>query len=903
MGRAAELAALTARLEAALAGEPGAVLLAGEPGIGKTRLASELERLAGARAVPVLWGGCSEDRGAPTYWPWRRIVRSWRASGGEVPASLAALDGPPPPHAAAGPAERFALFDAVGGFLAAAAAPAGLVLVLDDLQWADPDAVALLAHVAREPGARLLLIGTCRPAELRTPLNAVPGTRLDLRGLAEDEVARLTGDAAAAAGLTARTGGNPFFVTALGTAPGSVPGSVRDVVARRVARLPADCRQALGWVAVAGRECDAGLVAGLAGQLGSGPPADPFAVLAPALAEGVLLRTGSRVRFPHDLVREALLLDLPDRSAIHAALARTLAPRAADPDVLPELAGHALAALPSGDRDTALRWARDAGELALRTLAHAEAARLLGRVLDERADPPAERLALLLRTAEVLGWSHAIGAASERAVEAAALARKLGDVEGLARAALVLPAVSEFEWLRLSGPWAAEALAALPEADSALRARLLAQHAHAHALAGDTAVMDRISAEALAMAERLDDPRALADALRARQLARAGPDGNAERLELGTRLLTLADRTGDPDDALWGRLWRFDALLQAGRVDEAEAEVERLAPLVARLRRPLAEVHLLRCRIAPLFGRGRWAELHALNREVEELGVEGGHEGVRLTAMAVRYLVAVQTGDDEADRADLLAIAAAASAPQALLIQANIALWYVTDGRRDLAVPWYRRIPPTGSPRIPNYSSLVVEACRAVVATELGDRAAAEACYLWLRPHADLHLVGGAGAITTSGSMQFAAGVAAIGAGRSEEAVRHLRRAVEINAAARLDPFTAAAQARLAEELRRRDHRADRAEAEELARAALATARLLGLKPLLARLEQTGSGPLSAREAEIAAFVAQGLTNRQIAAAAHISERTVETHVQHILAKLGFSGRSQIAAWVARGHR
>ncbi|WP_344426070.1 ATP-binding protein [Pseudonocardia ailaonensis] len=890
VGRAAELAALTARLEAALAGEPAVVLVTGEPGIGKTRLAAELERLAGAHAVPVLWGGCSEDEGAPAYWPWRRVLRSWRALGGEVPAALAAIEGGETD--AAGPAARFALFDAVASFLTTAAAPAGLVVLLDDLQWADPDAIALLAHVARETGpARLLVIGTARPAEQRNPLAGLRAARIELTGLAADEVAQLTGagpDSGAA--LRARTGGNPFFVRALEGAGATVPGTVREVVAQRVARLPAPCRAQLGRAAVVGRECEIALL--------SGP--DPLGALRPALDDGLLERIGGRVRFAHDLLREAILVDLPARAEIHAAVAAQLAPRAADPDVLPELAKHALAALPLGDRDRALRWAREAGELALRTLAHGEAARLFGRVLDEHADPPAGRLDLLLRTAEVLGWSHAIGAASERAAEAAELARKLGDVEGLGRAALVLPGVSEFDWLRLCGPWAVEALAGLPEADSALRARLLAQHAHAHALAGDTGLMDRVSAEALAMAERLDDPRALADALRARQLARAGPDGNAERLELGTRLLALADRTRDPDDALWGRLWRFDALLQAGRIDQAETETERLAPLVARLRRPLAEVHVLRCRIATLFGRGSWAELHALNREVEELGRHGGHEGVRLTAVAVRYLVTIQTGEDEPDRPTLLALAAAAREPQALLIQSNIALWYVTEGQRDLAVPWYRRVPPTGSPRIPNYSSLVVEACRAVVATELGDRAAADSCYLWLRPHADLHLVGGAGGITTSGSMHLYTGIAAVGAGRSEAAVRHLRRAVEINAAAGLDPFTAAAQVRLAEELRRRDHRA---EADELARAALVTARRLGLKPLLARLEKAGTGPLSAREAEIAAFVGEGLTNRQIAATAHISERTVETHVQHILAKLGFSGRSQIAAWVASRDR
>ena len=111
------------------------------------------------------------------------------------------------------------------------------------------------------------------------------------------------------------------------------------------------------------------------------------------------------------------------------------------------------------------------------------------------------------------------------------------------------------------------------------------------------------------MAERLDDPPSLAIALRARQLARAGADGNAERLVLGGRLLALGERTGDPEDVLWGRLWRFDALLQAGRVARrgggAGGRSSRSSPrCAARWRR----LHLLRGRVALALGRGRFAE-------------------------------------------------------------------------------------------------------------------------------------------------------------------------------------------------------------------------------------------------------------------------------------------------------
>ncbi|GAA4539472.1 ATP-binding protein [Pseudonocardia xishanensis] len=928
VGREAELAELTARLEAALAGDPATVLVGGEPGIGKTRLTAELGRLAGARAVPVLWGGCSEDEGAPAYWPWRRVLRAWRALDGAVPAALAPLDAATPP-AATGPAERFALFDAAAGFLVDAARPAGLVVVLDDLHWADPASVALLAHVAHEPDARLVLVGTYRPAELRSSLTAVPGTRMDLAGLSPHEVAGLAeahraarrGAAGAASNsgsagsgsrgvvsdsrgsgwgapaggdgwLWARTGGNPFFVQALVEAGGSrLPGTVRDVVARRVARLPAGCRAQLERVAVVGRECELTLL----GALGA---ADPVAVLYPAVVDGVVERVGGRVRFTHDLVREALLADLPTRQAIHLAVADVLAARADDPDVLPELARHALAALPLGDREAALGWARAAGELALRRLAYEEAARIFGRVLDEHVGDPSERLDLLLRTAEVLAWSHSVADAADRATQAVDLARRLGVPEAVGRAALVLPAVSDPEWIERSRAWTDEALAVLPTVDGPLRSRLLAQRALAASSGRDPSVVEAVSAAALAMAERLDDPPSLVAALRARQLARSGPEGNAERLELGTRLVGIGERTADPEDALWGRVWRFDALAQAGDLAAAEHEIELLEPLVARLRRPLARVHLLRCRAALAFGRGHFAEASALNEEAGEL--EAGPSGLSVSTSALRLVISGLTGDPCPEEEWIPEPARDDSTPNVAILRAELTHWYAERGRRAEAERVYRLLPPVGSPSIPRYIVLVVECRRAVAAADLGDRATGEAGLRWLRRHVDLFQAGGAGALTVSGSVHQYAGMAARAAGRTEAAVRHLRTAIALDDAAGLRPFAALGRARLAAILQRTG---DRTEAGELAAAALRTARELGMRPLAARLEAAGDGPLSAREAEIAEWVGRGLTNRQIAATAHISERTVETHVQHILAKLGFSGRSQIAAWVAARHR
>jgi DNA-binding CsgD family transcriptional regulator/tetratricopeptide (TPR) repeat protein len=960
VGRATELAALVAALGTAIGGRTATVLVAGEPGIGKTRLLEQLAHLAAARSVPVLWGRATREEGAPAFWPWRLILRAWlgavdpgtaRALLADRAAELARIapevagvaEVDPGAAAAVVDAEtRFALFDALSQFLVAAAAEGPLVVVLDDLHWADVASLRLLAHVVHHVrDARLLVAGAFRPGDLAAhdgaaglvaEVAAQPSTtRVDLAGLSADEVgeqlAQVLGrppDAEVLVRVTRRTGGNPLFVREVArlhaAGAGGVPAAVRTAISERLHGLGSPCRTLLGTAAVISTDLDPALLAAVTGlDVGT-----TVGRLDEALDAGLVVRGRGTpgYRFAHDLVRECCELDLArlDRARVHLAVADELTGRAGDEHVA-EVAHHRIAARPLGDPALAADAAARSAALAMAQLAFEEAARRYGWALDAAtaagADPRT-RATLLLDRARAQHRANDNAAAMADCQEAAMLAQQVGDAEVLGQVALVLEDTSEPEWSPTIEGWCDAALAGLGDGHRALRVRLLAQRAMTWVHAGDDGRMQQASADALRLAEQLDDPHALATALRARQLARSSPQGATERLALAERMAMLGARTGEPGAAMWGHLWRFDALVQLGRIDEAEAELDRLDAVVSRMRQPLAEWHLLRSRAAIHAGRGRFDQALAVTDRASALADRAGLVGAAFGELVVRLLVSWWSGTDLPEPPQPPAMAPSlgpAPAPALGPAQdppgwwAPVAEWHLAFGRRDEAARLYRRMPLRVQGQ-PVFVQFTMAAGRALVASGLGDRAGAETAYDELLPHADFFVSGGAGAVATHGSAQYHLGVAAAGSGRIDDAVDHLRAAVAANTAAGLPPCAAEAHCRLAEVLLHRgrpgDHEAAAVAASEAGTIAarigmrLVTARAQDVR---ARLEDGTDDPLSPRERQIAGLVAQGLTNRQIATRLHIAERTAENHVQHILTKLGFSTRSRIAAWVSARQR
>jgi DNA-binding NarL/FixJ family response regulator len=656
------------------------------------------------------------------------------------------------------------------------------------------------------------------------------------------------------------------------------------------------CRDVLVTAAVLATAVDPAAVAAVTGR----EPAAVLAALDEAAAVGILA-AGS---FGHDLIREVARLELPtaDRLAVHARMADYLRRQ---PGVAPALvAYHLLESLPVGSAPLAGEWAERAAEAAMEQLAWEDAAAWYAKALripESMSQGRRCRLLLGLAVARLRGFDLSGGSGTLR--EAAAAARSAGDPALVGEVALAMEGYSDPAWVTLGKQLCDEALAGLPAGDSPLRARLLARRA-AEAIYHGEPEADPLSAQALAMAERLGDPRALRSALRARQVARGGPDGALDRVTLGSRMLALGVVDGDDEAVLWGRLWRVDAFAQLGRVAPAAAELLAVEPTVLRLRSPGPLWHLRRSELALAYARGEFDRAFRLASECLRLAAHG-HENMRsLTASVVVRLNSI-TGRDEWLPPSLDDFGW--SPPFGTAMRA---LWHLDLGRLAEARECYQRDEVFAA--VPGIRHLVTFAMFAELASALDDAEAASAAYEALLPYADLFVCGGAGLTMLDGSVQRYLGLAALTFGRSDDAVRHLRAAVSANEREGLAACAALAIFDLARALApgasaasgRPGRPGHVAEAAALAAAAAAMASRLGMPPLLrsarslaAALDGSAAGPLTRREGEIAALVARGLTNRQIAAALHISERTAENHVQHILTKLGLSTRTQIATW------
>jgi DNA-binding SARP family transcriptional activator len=398
VGRDSELAALVAALDES-ASDARFVVIEGEPGIGKTRLADELRELAEARGAVAVWGRSDEGGAAPALWPWLPPLRTLATQSPSVPPAVShLLSGEAPAGAGQERAAQFERFEAVAALLDGVAAARPVVVLLDDLQWADPTSLELLSFLAGRLRRGVLVAGTMRQLEVgrndsvTDALAAIarrPGSRrLQLRGLTPSATATVlesaTDNAVAAsvaATIHARAEGNPFYAIELsrlvdeeGGIAGEVPATVGDVVRRRLARLPQDTVDLLGVSAVVGRDVEMGLLARAADRTFD----QVLDGLEPAVVHRLLVEVPelpSVLRFSHALVREVVLDDMTSlrRARLHLKVADAIESGGAGVDDAEILAEHLWRAAPVGVGLRAADALERAAEVALRRVSYAAA--------------------------------------------------------------------------------------------------------------------------------------------------------------------------------------------------------------------------------------------------------------------------------------------------------------------------------------------------------------------------------------------------------------------------------------------------------------------------------------------------------------------------------------------------
>ena len=868
MGRDSERAVLVDLLRQIVDGEGGVALVAGEPGIGKTRLVEDVAGTARGMGLRVVWGRCREGEGAPPYWPWIQVLRGL----GERGLFGSAID------TASGPADRYRLFDGVSRHLRAEAEAEPTLIVIDDLHRADDASLHLLRFVAAELWpSRIGLVVAYRDTEL-TPGSAAHGTvtalvetgraatvlltgltRLDVGELLVAESEGVAHDRSAE--IHDRTGGNPFFVGELvgliRTGASQLPPAVIDVVARRVDALPATTRTPLQAAAVLGRDFDDSALATMLGT----SAVSVVAALEPA-AQARLVVNGSppegSYRFVHALVQEALYLGLSadTRVELHGRALAVLREHGAPPG---ELAFHAMCARPSLDVTVVLDDVIQAATDADRRLAWEDASswwREARRLASDARSRPSRMGEILRSGAHASLRAGRVVEAGEVFEDLAVLARSNSMPRLLADAAMgaaetVTHSTHEASLVALLDE---ASMSELPRAD---RIRLDAWRAMANYWGPNgPATAQAMSGRTADEARRLDDDGALGMALVARQFTLRSPDHLVERISVGREVLEVAARKHDEELRFFALEWLVPDLLQAGEVVEVRAAVATAGRIADDRHDPLARWWVLVWRSLLALFEARLDAAEQLATEGRALGERLDQRPAKLYWLGQQFAIRHRQGrlaETELDLRELIE-----AFPGMTTLECQLCLALVAAGRDVEARSLLESIAANDFAPLNRDSlylaSLVILAEAAVA---LDDRHHASAVRKRLEPYAERNVV--QDVATPWGSAAW-----------------YLARLATLEG----DVRAARDHEQLALELHRRWG------------CRLLDAPFVGWKGPLAGL--------SRREQEVLVELARGSSNKDIAAALNISVHTVERHVANVFKKLGVRSRSEATAWAHR---
>ena len=823
VGRGSALSALEECWSQAASGGCRLVSVAGESGVGKTRLAAHFAAAAHAEGATVLYGRCDEE-GVVPFQPFSEalapVLSGARGAGmaatlgplaGElariVPAMEAAVE--VPPQAIDG--DRYRLFTAVEEAFAAVATSTPVLLVLDDLHWADRPTLALVRHLVRaNGGGTLMVLATFRDvetpaghplAELLTLLRREGvASRIDLTGLGVDDVAELIAqrtsgpaDAGLARRLRERTQGNPLFIgellqaaerrgepDALEQLP--VPEGVAEAIERRLNQLPEAVAAVLETGAVAGQRFDCEVLEAIP-ELGEIDVLDALEAATRArLIDEVPDRPGC-FAFTHTLVRDALY-ERPSagrRERLHVRLADALE-RVRPTGAEGEIAHHIVqAGIGRAGAERTVAALRRAGAQARAVLAYEEAAGYHEAALEvaEKAGLPSlTRCDLLLAIGEARLRAGDLTEAREAFAGAARLARAADDGQRLARAALGFAGPYNDSGVvdRATIDLLEEALALLGPDESGLRVIVVARLAGALYWTRQPHRIEALTASAVAAAERLDDPEVLAAALEARHEALRHPRFLMERLVLVRRFLARAEQLGDRALAAQAHQLHAIDLLESGDEPAAGREFAAVARLARELRQPLFERFVRMRAVMVALLAGRLDEAERLAHEALDAGLRAGARDAAQGFGVQLWCVLRYRGGSESMRPMVQAIVD--EYPQLAPWRAGLALLCAEAGDLAAARAEFDRLAGGDFSDVPQdvfwmpSLTLAADACAA-----LGDPARARILYDLLAPYGNLVvLVRGAAVLGPAaralGSLATVMGLSEVADRRFEEAVR-----------------------------------------------------------------------------------------------------------------------------------
>jgi DNA-binding CsgD family transcriptional regulator len=959
VGRAAELDALGRSMSGARSGTGRIIAVAGDAGVGKSRLLAEVAAAASARGHRVLWSQMLEEPGARPYFPWLLALRSCFqqsddadlireiGSGGSdladiVPELRDRLAFDRNPRSPDGRAARYRLFDSVARYLLAVASDRALVLLLDNLHSADRSSLSLLEYFCQQiANSPILVVVAYRDSELgrghplRTTLNTLSRTAgfqpMSLAGLSCEEIAQLLHTHAGYSlpppfvdAVYKKSDGNPLFVTEVGRLlmrlapdvqmtgagfPFKVPDTLREVIVARLEALPDATCELLGLAAVLGREFELRVLA----ELARIRVERAARILQFAESAGIIRLCGlGRYMFNHALFREALYAE-------HSTVARVKLHRRAGEQIeirhvddleshISELAYHFFEAAQVGGSAKAVQYCRRAGDAAMSQRAYGDAVSLFDRALQaaevESRPAPDQRFDLLRALGQAQYQAGQLNAATQTLLKAAIVAYRKRWWERLADTLFLFQLVCQQSGYRhvASIPLHEAVLENFGDTDEGLRARVLASLAKACRTAGQPERAVDLFQQSIAIARRSGDSGLLLDCLKKGNWT-VGRDPATVRagLEISREGLALARSLGHVDATLDCIVDIVFQLCDLGEIDDVQHQLAELRQLANCERQPHFANLLNGFEAAVAILRGHWHDALEYAREgIRQLPLQGvfglrGRFGFQIFAIRKAQGTLGQLRE-VADRI----IAASAIGNSQLWLPGQILLHCELEQPKH-ARQVFRQLGDLESlPRDDLYEVALVYLAEA--SAMLRDRARSAVLYELLLPYRGLNVTL-PGTVMLGAASGYLAKLAVV-VHRFDEAATLFEEALILNTSMEANPALASAQVDYARMLLMGRREQDNARARELLASAQNISMQHGLRPLLKAIEVlstlAGSGALTSRETDVLKLISTGYPNGRISQRLHISHSTVATHIRNIFRKTGVTNRTQAADFARR---